>query len=415
MKIAIVCANYLPFMGGVEIHAQQVSRQLSQAYDVRLSAMNFGQCRLPTSLGVLHNNLLAPASSDSIDQDLPVTSLAPKAWDRIRMIPMALRAVPKVRRWFYHPIQKATHPFYASSVLPKLRAFVRGADVVHGLVHGDIGWAALRAARKESCPYVCTPFVHPHQWGDGPKDIDYYKDCDAVIGLVKSDRDYLESLGVAGDRLHTVGVSPNLPEKVDGDSFRKKHQIGDAPLVVYVGRMMRAKGAHAVVASMDEVWQHHPQTRFVFIGPAAGGEASIFDGLDTRASYMGRVSLSEKANAMAAADMVVMPSMSEILPTVYLEAWSLRKPVVAGMALGLPELVSGNRAGINVSQNSSEVAAAINLLINDPETACRMGQNGWDLVQREYTIESVSRSLESIYQSVSKHRNLSERSTACDC
>ncbi len=102
-------------------------------------------------------------------------------------------------------------------------------DVVHSLAGGYLGWTAQAAARDLGIPFVCTPFVHPKQWGDGPEDVEYYEKADAVIGLVETDKEYLASIGVPKENLHIVGVSPNLPATADPKGFREKHGLGAAP------------------------------------------------------------------------------------------------------------------------------------------------------------------------------------------
>ena len=57
---------------------------------------------------------------------------------------------------------------------------MRGVDVVHSLAGNYLGWAAREAAHERGIPFVSTPFVHPLQWGDGPNDVAYYRQADAV-------------------------------------------------------------------------------------------------------------------------------------------------------------------------------------------------------------------------------------------
>lgn len=61
-----------------------------------------------------------------------------------------------------------------------------------------------------------------------------------------------------------------------------------------------------------------------------------------------------------------MPSLFEILPTVYLEAWSYSKPVIGGKAQGVPELIEGNNGDFAVEQTPEEINATITKLLQDP-------------------------------------------------
>jgi len=107
---------------------------------------------------------------------------------------------------------------------------------------------------------------------------------------------------------------------------------------------------------------------------------------------------------LAACDVFCMPSMSEILPTVYLEAWSYGKPVVGGRAHGLPELVEGNGAGIAVAQTGGDVAAALIRLLADPALRTVLGNAGRQLVEREYSVTAVTEKLLKLYTRLATNR-----------
>ncbi len=405
MNILLVAQNYLPFVGGVEVHVRQISRRFrDMGHDVTIAAANFAPYRGNRRYRTLHESLLAPSVEDHADDGIPIKTMCPRsAWDRVRMIPIALRAVPVINRDFAR-VQRAVVPFFRGGHLTRALALCREAVVVHSLANGYLGWLFREAAHACGKPYVNTPFIHPGQWGDAAADVAHYRLCDAVVGLVDTDTAYIESLGVAGGNLRTIGVSPDLPETLDPAGFRVRHGLGEDPLVLYVGRMMRQKGAYAVVDAMRGVWEKIPAARFVFIGPGSPEEVRIFEGMDPRARYLGKVSAQEKGDALAACTVFCMPSMSEILPTVYLEAWSLGKPVVGGLAHGLSELIEGNRAGCAVEADGSAVASALNSLLLDPERADAFGRNGREMVEARYAVPAVTRELLGCYESVSPRR-----------
>lgn len=403
MNLLLVTQHYVPFVGGIEAHVRQVARALADSgHRVRLAATNFAPVRRPIRTAMLGTGLLAPTVADHVTDGIPVTAITPAGLlDRLRLLPSAVRAVPKLQRHAYHGLNRfaywaAFRPVFG----PRLRQLADGVDVVHSFFGSHLGWAAGEAARSVGAALVVTPFVHPHQWGDGPDDAAFYRSADAVIGLVDTDAAYLSSLGVTAAKLHTIGVSPDLPPTTDPAAFRLRHRLGDAPLVLYVGRMMAEKGVSAVLAAMAGVWATVPAARFVFIGPASATEATVFDGIDSRAVYLGKVPAQEKANALAACDVFAMPSMSEILPTVYLEAWSYGKPVVGGRAHGLPELVEGNGGGVAVRPDGTALAAAVVGLLTDSDRRRRLGDAGRDLVTQRYSVPAITGQLLALYQSV---------------
>lgn len=402
MKIALICSNYFPFVGGVETHARQIAHEMTRrGHSVKVVAGNFAPSKLSPRWKMLHEDLLAPPYSDFMDEGVPVTALTPSRLDRARLLPIAVRALPKVQRVAYHSLRRFGYRSYQPVYGPRLKTLLAGVDVVHSLAGNYLGWASEEAARFHQTPFVVTPFVHPHQWGDGPDDVRYYGKASAVIGLVSTDSAYLEQIGVPVQKIRTIGVSPDLPPQNDGAAFRAKHDISPtAPLVVYVGRMMPQKGAKAVLASAPLVWETHPETRFVFIGPASPSEAEAFNGIDKRITYLGKVSGQEKADALAACDVFCMPSLSEILPTVYLEAWSLKKPVVGGMAHGLPELVEQSGGGLAAEQDGEAVSGALLRILGDKALQKRMGETGYDLVAARYSVSAVTTALENLYRNL---------------
>jgi phosphatidyl-myo-inositol dimannoside synthase len=399
MKLLLVTQYYYPFIGGVETHVRQVAQEfLSQGHEVEIVAATFSPCPLSANNAVLYFNLLTPAYDSYKDGEVQVHALTPTPIDRLRMLPIAARAIPKLGGKFYTQLNRFGYPFYKSVFLDRFKALMKDVDVVHSLAGNYLGWTAQAAAQELDIPFVCTPFVHPHQWGDDPMSIEYYQRSNAVIGLLKSDRDYLESIGVSGKKLHTIGVSPDLPPSYDPVAFRQRHGLENYPVVLYTGRMMPQKGAQALLNATEKVWATNPEVRFIFIGPHTAESTHWFDGIDPRIQYLGRVSNQEKADALAACDVFCMPSMSEILPTVYLEAWSLGKAIVGGHAEGLPELIEGNQAGIAVSQNPREIAIALLRILQDPELGQQFGRSGQAMVAARYSVPAIVNQLRNLYE-----------------
>ena len=230
MKIALVCTNYYPFVGGVETHARQIAHEMTRrGHDVKVVAGNFAPSKLSPRFKMLNEDLLAPKYDDFSDEGVPVHALTPSRLDRARMLPIAVRAVPKVQRIAYHPLRRFGYRSYQSVYGPRLKRLLTGCDVVHSLAGNYLGWAAQEAARFHGLPFAVTPFVHPHQWGDGPDDVKFYKKADAVIGLVQTDSAYLHEIGVSENKLHTIGVSPDLPAQSDAVAFRARSTIFRRP------------------------------------------------------------------------------------------------------------------------------------------------------------------------------------------
>ena len=122
-----------------------------------------------------------------------------------------------------------------------------------------------------------------------------------------------------------VGVGSEVPARASSRRFRQKRGF-DRRFAIYVGRIDENKGC----AELFDHFQRYARTGgrldLVLIGNPTMTVPS-----HPRIHHLGFVSEEEKYDAMAAADVLVMPSYFESLSMVTLEAW----------ALGLPVLVNG--------------------------------------------------------------------------
>ena len=288
--------------------------------------------------------------------------------------------------------------------VPKLRELLTDVDLVHCMQGGALGMAAERVSREKGLPFMITPYVHPGQYGDSDSEIALYKRADLVFALLETDRDVLLELGVAQDRTRLAGVVPILPESTDPKGFRARHGLGDNPTVLFIGRMEAYKGFLALRDAVSQVWSEMPDVHFVFVGPAGNKELKVRQALsmhdDRRVQYLGRVSDQEKGDALAACDLFCMPSLYEILPAVYLEAWSFGKAVIGGTAHGLRELIEGNGAGIVVDQDPREIANRIVDVLKDQPRLNLMGERGRSLVQERFSASALEQLYLTAYEQV---------------
>lgn len=392
MEILFVSNNYYPHVGGVETQMRVVAHELARTHRVEIAT-------------------LLPGNDSYTDGTIQVHSINQSKLDRWRM--RLLRLIPgryrSVRSWL-------GYQFYRSIYLPKLRPLVRSKDVIHALNTGYLSWIAQEAANIEGIPFFSTPYLHPRQdsrvtWKQRA-DVAFCNRADTVFALIETDRQMLIRLGVAKEKVRLAGVMPLLPEVSDPDGFRARHGINEKPIVLFVGRIVKDKGPTTILDAAPQVWLVMPDVHFVFIGPADESAQKWFtDRYDERIHYLGRVDEKEKGDALAASDLFCMPSISEILPAVYLEAWSYSKAVIGGSAHGLRELIDDNGAGITVEQDPELLAARIIDLLRDEPLRRDMGARGHALVMRRFSKAALVNALEEAYKAASR-RNTTDVSPA---
>ena len=91
----------------------------------------------------------------------------------------------------------------------------------------------------------------------------------------------------------------------------------------------------------------------------------------------------EKLDALNCADMLVVPSHSEVMSISALEAMASSVPVVITEDSQFPE-VRSYQAGIVVQRNNSDLLNAMIQILNNPDIALRMGQNVYKLANTKY-------------------------------
>jgi glycosyltransferase involved in cell wall biosynthesis len=185
-----------------------------------------------------------------------------------------------------------------------------------------------------------------------------------------------------------VGVGSELPTSLDAVGFRRRHNI-DGRFALYVGRIDENKGCRELFAHFRQYRKDTGSAlRLVLVGkpvlpvPADPGIVSL-----------GFLSDAEKWNALAAADLLVMPSRYESLSMVTLEAWWAERPVLANARCDvLRGQCQRSNAGLYYS-SYEEFREALALLEADQGLRATLGANGrryfaahyaWEVVERKY-------------------------------
>ncbi len=92
----------------------------------------------------------------------------------------------------------------------------------------------------------------------------------------------------------------------------------------------------------------------------------------------------------AAADMMVLPSLSEGFPFAVLESLAMSCPVVATHVNGVPEIIRDGCTGLLVPpRNSQALEVAIRTMLREPAWAARMAKAGQKEVFAKFTVEKM--------------------------
>ena len=198
--------------------------------------------------------------------------------------------------------------------------------------------------------------------------------------------------------------------------MRQQYQLEDAPTVLFVGKLRESKGAHLLLAAMEQVWPRFPQVVLVLVGGTEFGrgrtdrETPFLRELRRRLeTARGRVVLTgfippaQIPEAYLLGDIFAGPSqIEEGLGLVFLEAAAAGLPLIATRRGGIPEIVREGLNGLLLEQHDDprELAAKIIQLLNDRDLRLRLGQQGRAWVQENFTWEKVAQRQEEVYDEI---------------
>jgi len=392
MRVQFVSTKYPPYIGGAQTQLQKIAQQICRTTPVQIAILadrDDDQTRVTRSV----YNAAAAFVSAGIPAQWLTSQSRSYDDDGVKVDVVGATAVEKLSA-------VVTRGHSADTAMERhLSRVMNGASVIHCIKPDWLAFRAREVARRKRIPYVVTPFIHDRSVAD---DIGWLlKDADAVLALSEADRRNLIDIGIPAAKVRMTGVAPLVSGEAQPQRFRDTHGIGNDPMVLFLGRMIEYKGARATLAAASRVWDKFPATRFVFAGPPVAGSDAWFEQMpDARIVHLGRVSDADKVDALAACNVFCMPSTFEILPAVFLEAWTFGKPVIGGTAAGLQDLIEGNGAGFISSQEPAEIADKIVRLLGDPEMSKRMGAAGRALVDAKYNFPALAKGLMEIYSSL---------------
>jgi phosphatidyl-myo-inositol dimannoside synthase len=183
---------------------------------------------------------------------------------------------------------------------------------------------------------------------------------------------------------------------VDTTAVRHKLEIGpDRRVVLCFGRLVARKGVHRLIRAMPEVAARVPEAVLVVAGtgPQERRLRRLALRTRTRIVFAGRVAPEDAPGVYAMADVFALPVGDrwfgldvEGLGMVLLEAAACGVPCVTGRSGGTPEAVIDGETGFVVDAHyGEELAGAIGRLLEDQDTARKMGAEGRAHVEAEFS------------------------------
>ena len=183
-----------------------------------------------------------------------------------------------------------------------------------------------------------------------------------------------------------VGVGSEIPAQSNPARFRQKFNVRDR-FAIYVGRIDENKGC----AELFAYFQRYTRMLAEGMHLVLIGNPIIPIPDHPKIHHLGFVSDQDKYDALAAAELLVMPSYLESLSMVALEAWALGKPVLAN---GRCDVLRGQCIRSNGGlyyDDFQEFIETLRAIDFNSSLAAALGRNGREYFNRHYAWPIVER------------------------
>lgn len=237
---------------------------------------------------------------------------------------------------------------------------------------------------------------------------------DHVVAVSDGQGERVRQAGVPSTRLSVIRNAARLkafdaPDPAYREKLRSQFpaDIPVSQVVLAAGRLSPEKGFAVLVEAAANVLRQHPAAGFVLFGD--GGERTKLEQRVRELGLAGRVVLpgftAELDKYLPWADVVTLPSFTEGLPNVALEASAAGVPVVATAVGGTPEVVADGVSGLLVPSGSPErLAEALSRLLSDAELRSKLGDGGRARMRAEFTFEAQGERYAELFERLTRGR-----------
>ena len=357
-RIVMVISQFYPLLGGAEVQAQQLAREL---------------LRRNMNVFVVTRKLKGVPRYQSID-GIPV-------YREIRTIPLGIL-------WGIS---------YMMSVFLFLYRRRNEYDIIHcHIVQGLHTVIAVlfkylfnkRVLVKMSSSGITSDLKLLREVKLGRFLLRWIRKVDVIVSVCRqSSREIAES-GFPPD------VLVEIPNGIDTKRFvpGKRDVRNDIRNITYIGRLDGFKGVEYLLAGFKDLLSRLDDVRLNIVG--SGPEERRFRKLAEELEIQEKVYFKGRrediVNELQMTDVLVFPSLSEGMSNVLLEAMSCALPIVATSVGGNADLIRDGENGILVPPaNAKSLSDALFDLFTDSTKAQRLGVKARETVERYYSFERV--------------------------
>jgi len=233
------------------------------------------------------------------------------------------------------------------------------------------------------------------------------------IGVSQAVCDMLKKIGVDQAKIICIENGIDVDRfNISVDISSKKRELGiseRATVIGTVGRLVEQKGHRYLLEAAKMVVNKFPDAKFIIIGdgPLRGELEEQALNLGVKENIVFTGGREDIPELMAIMDIFVLPSITEGLPLVLLEAMVSKKPIIGTRVGGIPEVIEDGVTGLLVEPaNSGGLANQIAILLMNAVDRKKMAIEACRMVRKKYNAKSMILKYEAVYErALSKTEN----------
>jgi glycosyltransferase involved in cell wall biosynthesis len=403
MKIGLTTRTFYPNSGGLQAHTEELAKELKgRGHQVVVATRSISH-----SPSFQDFFFFSESVSQAIIHEVSVCVLRHhRIWNGLMWVVSKCIGRRHLRNF-------GIQLFQGLFTRQLVKAF-KGVDAIQhiGQAHELIGFAAADAAKQLEVPFLIQPLAHPGQWGDSSFDLWLYEQADLILVNTEYERNALEKAGLSKP-FSVVGTGVIDRQDGEADRFRNRYSV-EGHMILFLGRKTEDKGYPLLRETFQRIHSHMPEVTLVCMGPGEPLELpshqAVVDGSvpKTHANVIeiGFAPPQDKHDAIAACDLLCVPSEGESFGLVYMEAGLYAKPSIARRLPVLEELLGRHDAaflvgkaygeGNQVDLTPEELGEAIIKIFTEQNLGAQIGQNA-NRVAHEFIWAKIISNFEDAY------------------
>jgi len=207
-----------------------------------------------------------------------------------------------------------------------------------------------------------------------------------------------------------IEVTKEDPKNFNKYQLRKSFNIPEDKIIIGTAGQLAVEKGHRYLLEAMRISLNSNSKLFLIIAGTGNKENDLKGqtlkmGISKNVLFLGRCDRMNDFYQLI--DIFVLPSLSEGMPNVIMEAMAQGKPVIASRISAIPELIDDELSGLLVPPaNSKRLAEAITKLSENREIFEKIGKEAKNKVINSYPLEKMIDSYDQLYRKMLKEKGV---------